>query len=935
MRARAAMAWCSPVLRAARARIVALVALSVLVGAGLASVGSPAWADDVSPTITSPSEANALEGLPFSFTVTTTGSPVPALSIAGRPFGRGSLPALPSGLTFSDNGDGTATIAGTPAPGTSVDSPYVGLITANNGVAPPVLQSLTLTVGVPTAPSLVPNAATAIETVPFALRVQATGDPVPELSATGLPPGLQFADDGDGSGTISGSPLAGSAGTYPVEVTASNGIGDPGSATVVVTVVAPSPPTITSPATVLSGEGAPFSSTITAVGSPIPSIALSGPLPDGVAFTDNGDGTASLSGTPAAGSAGVYPVTITAANGIAPDAQQAFTLTVAPVIVFTSAQEVPLLVNHPFTYTVTTTGSVTSISADDGSGGPLPPGLSFTDNHDGTGVLTGTAPSSPQDFSLGFTAQNTYFTQQSYVAFRVNPAQLSYLGPSTYKYAVGVHTDISLGSDSHSDVVETESGALPDGVTLSDGLLTGTPSAGTEGTYPIVLHFSNGLSAAVTASFSLVVGDPEPAAFTSPLDVTAQVGQPLDFDITASGTPTPVIQAVPEFINLGIRGGGPPIPIPGLTLTMTGYNNSSWKLSGTPLPGTEGRYQMSWLLSTFNGVSSTSNPFTITILPAAPSCNGLQQCQSGSSSSPSGTASAATDGGQVSASATGSGGVTVGTYPGDPAGAPSFTSTGRYFDVAVSSVNSFGSLQIQDCDLNGGNVVEWWNPTSQAWAPVSNQVLTSGPPACVTVTVDASSTPSLAQLTGTVLAIARVSHAPAFTSPASGLAVVGVPFSFTVATSGFPLASITVASGRFPSKVSLHDNGNGTATISGTAATGTTGTYTVQLSAKNGVKPNASQTFTLTVDQRPAITSAASTTATAGKIFAFKVTATGVPIPSITASGLPAGVVIVDSGKGSAALGGKLTRAGTYTFTITAHNGIAPDATQTFTLKVR
>ena len=45
-------------------------------------------------------------------------------------------------------------------------------------------------------------------------------------------------------------------------------------------------------------------------------------------FTDNGDGTATLSGTPAAGTGGTYPITITATNGVSPDATQTFTLTV-------------------------------------------------------------------------------------------------------------------------------------------------------------------------------------------------------------------------------------------------------------------------------------------------------------------------------------------------------------------------------------------------------------------------------------------------------------------------------------------------------------------------------------------------------------------------------------------------------------------------------
>ena len=54
-------------------------------------------------------------------------------------------------------------------------------------------------------------------------------------------------------------------------------------------------------------------------------------------FTDNGDGTATLAGTPAAGTGGSYPVTITAANGVRPDATRSFTLTVDEAPRVTSA----------------------------------------------------------------------------------------------------------------------------------------------------------------------------------------------------------------------------------------------------------------------------------------------------------------------------------------------------------------------------------------------------------------------------------------------------------------------------------------------------------------------------------------------------------------------------------------------------------------------
>jgi hypothetical protein len=48
--------------------------------------------------------------------------------------------------------------------------------------------------------------------------------------------------------------------------------------------------------------------------------------------------------------------------------------------------------------------------------------------------------------------------------------------------------------------------------------------------------------------------------------------------------------------------------------------------------------------------------------------------------------------------------------------------------------------------------------------------------------------------------------------------------------------------------VTFLDNGNGTATLSGTPATGTAGTYAITIKAHNGVGTDASQNFTLTVN---------------------------------------------------------------------------------------
>lgn len=85
-------------------------------------------------------------------------------------------------------------------------------------------------------------------------------------------------------------------------------------------------------ATFIAGTAGSF--TVTATGSPAPALSETGTLPSGVTFVDNGNGTATLSGTPAAGTAGTYALALTASNGIAPDATQAFSLVVqAPAVV--------------------------------------------------------------------------------------------------------------------------------------------------------------------------------------------------------------------------------------------------------------------------------------------------------------------------------------------------------------------------------------------------------------------------------------------------------------------------------------------------------------------------------------------------------------------------------------------------------------------------
>ena len=104
-----------------------------------------------------------------------------------------------------------------------------------------------------------------------------------------------------------------------------------------VEIAPPSSPSFTSSIVDVFTQGVPDSFTVTTMGTPTASISETGALPSGVTFTDNSNGTATLAGTPASGTTGTYSLTVTASNGVAPDATQTFTLTVLPIGISTTS----------------------------------------------------------------------------------------------------------------------------------------------------------------------------------------------------------------------------------------------------------------------------------------------------------------------------------------------------------------------------------------------------------------------------------------------------------------------------------------------------------------------------------------------------------------------------------------------------------------------
>ena len=437
------------------------------------------------------------------------------------------------------------------------------------------------------------------------LTVTVTGSPPCQLSVVGaLPPGLTWTDNGDGTATISGTPVANTGGTYPITVNATNGVIPAATRSFTLTVDQVCQITSTAVATFAVGQAGTF--TVTTTGYPTCILPAPLTLPPGVTFTDNGDGTATISGAPAADSGGPYPFTINATNGVIPDATQSFTLTVDQACQITSADSATFAVGQPGTFAVTTTGYPTCILP---APLTLPPGVTFTDNGDGTATLAGTPAANtggPYPFTITATNGASPDASQPFT-LTVNQAP-GITSPSGTTFTAGQAGTFNVKSTGAPTPGLAEKGPLPSGVTFKDNgdgtaTLAGTPAAGTGGTYAFTIAAKNGVSPDATQSFTLTVN--QAPGITSANHTTFEVGHAGTFTVTSTGAPTPGLSeksALPRGVTFKDNGDG--------TATV----------AGTPAAGTGGTY--AFTIAAKNGVSPDAiQSFTLIVVgpPAAPS----------------------------------------------------------------------------------------------------------------------------------------------------------------------------------------------------------------------------------------------------------------------------------------------------------------------------
>jgi LPXTG-motif cell wall-anchored protein len=785
------------------------------------------------PILTSDSPpATALTGTAFAgYTFTATGSPRPTFSLGSG--------ALPAGMTL---GSVSGVLAGTPSSGSG--GVYTFTVKASNEVGSPALgASHTLTVSqspVLTAdlPGLTATSGTAYPGYTF----EASGYPAPIFVVTGdLPNGLGVDP---ASGVLSGTP-SDDAGDYTFFVTARNDVGTAAvgvSHTLMLSV--PAAPVFGAdrpPATATVGTA--YTYAFTATGYPVPTFS-STTLPTGWVLSTAGV----LSAMPTTDMVyqNAITFTVTASNGVNPAAvgiEHTITVSPAPAApVFTvDAPASTGVVGTPYvSHQFEASGyPVPTFTVDEAD---LPLGLTFTD-----GLLSGTPTGVGGVFTFTVHAGNSVDADVPGIEHTVtisaapiftaqSPALTATVGTAYTPYtftASGYPTAMTF---------TVASGELPAGLTLTAGVLSGTPT-GIGGTYTFTVTASNTVGSPVSSISTTIVVSAAPVLTADVPTNTATVGVDYSFTYTATGTPTPTFAVTAGVLPAG------------LSLSVAGV------LSGKPT-GTGG-VTAGFTVTASNTVADTAGASRALTVAAAPIfTDGVPTLTA--------TVGTAYVGHTFTATGHPTPTFTAGNLPpgftfddGVLAGTP--TGVGGTFTIQVTAHNATADVDAvaRTFIVDAAPVVTADEPTPTATVgtaysftyaatgyPVPTFAVSDGElPAGLTLSevgvlsgtptgtggVSGGFTVTASNIVADAVGASRtitVSAAPILTADAPPTPAVGVAYSYTFTATGFPAPAFT-SSGTLPAGLTLSEEGvlEGIATIPGS--------YTFTITAVNNVEPDA------------------------------------------------------------------------------------------------
>jgi hypothetical protein len=196
--------------------------------------------------------------------------------------------------------------------------------------------------------------------------------------------------------------------------------------------------------------------------------------------------------------------------------------------------------------------------------------------------------------------------------------------------------------------------------------------------------------------------------------------------------------------------------------------------------------------------------------------------------------------------------VSIGAHPTFQVTAPNTSTGGTSFNFTVTAQNpvggstdtSFvGTAHFSSSDSKAILPADYaFTPTDKGTQTFGATLKSSG-----SQTITATDTVNGAIVGAATLTVNTGKQAPAITSANSTAFTEASAGTFTVTATGSPTPSLT-RTGTLPNGVGFVDNGNGTARLSGTPASGSHGTYNLTFTAHNTASPDATQNFTLTVN---------------------------------------------------------------------------------------
>ncbi|WP_168170772.1 putative Ig domain-containing protein [Rhodanobacter sp. C01] len=847
--------------------------------------------------------------------------------------------ALPPGINLSASG----TLSGTP---TATGNTTITLVVTDS-TGSSDQQNFTFTVAAPTITLSPASLASGTAGSAYAATtLSAIGGTSPyTFSATGLPSGMTLSS----AGVLSGTPN--SQGNDAIMVTATDAHGFTGTQNYNLTIDAPlALGTINLPNGTVAVA---YSGGVSASGgaSPLTYSVASGALPAGLSLNSS---TGAISGTPTAG--GSFPVTfkVTDANG-ASTQSSAQTLVIASPTLTISPGALPNgNQNQAYSQTIGTSGGTAPYTYSTSS--TLPTGMTLSSG----GVLSGT-PTNYGAFSITVTAQDSStgtgpFSKSITYSLTITPSSpvitTSSLASGTVGTAYSQTIAVQGGTAPYSYAISA--GSLPPGLLLGSGSVSGTPTAGGSYSFTVQVTDANGKtgSQAYTVTIAAATITLSPGTLSGMTD-----GLATSQAISSAGGTGPY--------SFSVTGGSLP---PGLSLSSTGT------LSGTP---------------------TAAGPYSFTV-QAKDSSTGTgpyygTQTYSGTigtptiTLSPSGTLNAAYAG-AFSQSFTATGGVApytyalsgtlptglsfnaaTGTLSGTPAQSGTFSFTVTATDHSTGTGPFIGT---QNYTLNVSAAAITFTPASipsgtdgTAYAAVtftatggiapyhfaiagggslpagmslsSSGTLSGTPSASGTFSFNVQATDAdgatATQGYSIAIGIPTLSLSPA-TLPAP-TAETAYSQTFT-ASGGTPGYSFKINNGALPAGLSLSSSG----VLSGapTAA----GTYTFSVLATDsstgtGAPFTVGRSYTVTV-AAPSITVSPNSLpgSQVGVAYSQQLSAgggNGSYLFSISAGALPAGLTLSQNGL----LSGTPTAAGTYSFTVTAADGLGFTGSQAYSMSTQ